>query len=30
MINEQGKSEYFINGMPMLLEDFIQKITGDY
>lgn len=30
MINEQGKSEYFINAMPMLLEDFIHKITSDY
>ncbi len=28
LINAQGKSEYFINGMPTLLEDYIQKITG--
>ena len=30
MINLQGKSEYFINGMPMLLDDYIQKISNDY
>jgi len=28
MLNAQGKSEYFINGMPTLLEDYIQKLTG--
>lgn len=29
-INLQGKAEYFINGLPMLMEDYIQKVTGEY
>jgi chromosome segregation ATPase len=30
LINPQGKSEYFVNGLPMLLEDYLQKITGSF
>ena len=30
LINAQGKAEYFVNGMPMLLEDYIQKLTDNY
>jgi len=30
MINQQGKSEYFVNGMPMLMEDYLHKLTADY
>jgi chromosome segregation ATPase len=28
MINSQGRSEYFVNGLPMLVEDYVQKLAS--